>query len=437
MSLFTDLTNALKNPTTTAVVMQSELEPATGPGGVIAPPTYAADRDGATAKFAYTDEAPIPAADEDGWFRNFVKDGSGQPRRAARVVVNSLAAEAGACETALYYQQQRLGVALPAFIVSGEEAGSDRISTYVAASKQAKDMASDYDRDQLREALSTTVSSWEMAHRQADAWIRYSEEDGEQLWTGTGTTKKIIQSIGLKDGETTFTYSPNSAIYGAWLSSGTPVRQAIPRAYASEINGYGASPVYRSNVKLDAEGGASSSSRLELKNSALSTASGKSGKAPATYGFGQVPGKNHVAGFTFELLLRQASISIKALNRFQYTDTNAASTDKTLAATRVYVLLAMAGHLLSGEDLFLRSGCDLVNVEERWAWRRHGQRQPEQFPVPTLDEVSQALAEALDEANKLGLDFAEPIQLLLSAPEMDLISERMVAEAKNQTTEGD
>lgn len=435
MSLFTDITTALENPRTTAVILQSELEPAGGPGAVLAPPTYAADTDGPMAKFAYTPAAPVPAADEAGWFHDVERTDQGEPRQAPRVVINSLAAEAGACETNLYHQQGRLGVALPAFVVGGDLGAPERVEAFLASSKTARELTSEFARDQLRDALTTVVSSWEMAHRQADAWIRYAEQDGNQLWKGEGGTKQLIQSIGVKDGATTFRHSPNSAVYGAWLSSGTPVRQAIPRAYASEITGYGASPVYRSNTKLDAEGGASAVSRVQLKGGELATASGKGGKAPSNLGFGQVPGRNHVAGFTCERVLRQATISVKALRRFRYAGEQAEA--HSLAATRVYVLLAMAGHLLSGEDLFLRSGCDLVDVADQWGWRRHGERRPLQMDVPTVDQVAAALHEALDAAAAVGLSFADPIQLSLSTPEMELIAERMAAEAKDETPEGD
>lgn len=435
MSLYTDITAALEDPRTTALIMQAELEPSGGPGAVVAPPTYAADGEGPTAKFAFTPAAPVPALNDAGWFHEFERTADGGVRQAPRVVVNSLGAEAGACETSLYRQQQRLGVSLPAFVVGGDVEAPERVETFLASSKKAKELTSDFAREQLREALATVVSSWEMAHRQADAWIRYAEKDGEQLWKGEGETKRIIQSIGVKDGAATFRYGPNSAVYGAWLSSGTPVRQAIPRAYASEITGYGATPVYRSNTKLDGEGGASSSSRLQLKAGVLATATGSGGKEPSKLGFGQVPGKNQVAGFTVELLLRQASVSVKALRRFQYEGERAEA--QSLAATRVYVLLAMAGHLLSGEDLFLRSGCDLVNVEERWGWRRHGRRAPEEMEVPAVEAVAEALREALAAAAEAGLEFAAPIQLSLSAPEMELIAERMVAEAKTETPEGE
>ena len=91
-------------------------------------------------------------------------------------------------------------------------------------------------------------------------------------------------------------------------------------------------------------------------------------------------------------------------------------------------LLALAGHYLSSQDGFLRSGCSLVAVDERWGWRRRGSRTPEPLTISGLDEITEALREAISDAEAAGLPFAAPISVGLSDAEAGLIKARVTAE---------
>ena len=191
----------------------------------------------------------------------------------------------------------------------------------------------------------------------------------------------MLLNISHGRGDLVYSYAPNVAVFGAWLSSGSAHRHAIPRAYSCEITGFSATPVQRAATKLDPTGGSVKGARK------IGTVQGgialvdKGGREPSALGFGQVPAPVADRAVSCELILRQASISFRALDLFRYPEDPDGV--KALAAKRVYVLLAMAGHVLGGQEGFLRSGCDLVTVEERWGWRRHGERMPKDIKVPS------------------------------------------------------
>lgn len=411
MTLFDTITEHLQDPNVVAVIMEGELEPTGGPNQAFAPPTYARPKgdDSSNPAFAVTADARVPERADSGWFHAFQRTDDG-PRTASRVVINSVQACAHSAGTNTYLQRSRLGVELPAFVIRGtNEGAADKVIKAHAAS-------SPIIAEQIRQALDVEVSHWELAHRTADSWLQYADDGGGQIWAQQSSAiKDILLNISHESGQLVYENAPNCAVYGSWLSSGTARRHAIPRAYSCEITGYGAEEVRRGATKLDEVGGALKASGLEVSDGGTLQRA-KRGE-PSALGFGQVP--THVAdrAFTCELILRQATISLKALDRFSFP-----RPEQTLAAKRVFVLLAMAGHLLAAEDGFLRSSCDLVTLEERWGWRRHGQRAPEALDVPSVDDVAAALRQAITAAEEAGLTFAKPFEVRLSDVEADLIA---------------
>lgn len=408
------------------LTMEVEHQPLNGPAAPVAPPTYAGE---GHAQHAVTDAAFVPQQGEKGWYSELQRDAaSGTPRRAPRVVLDSFAAQSGRCETALWQGQERLGISLPALIVDGAPEA-------VRAMERG-------DR-QLADSLQHNFSTWELAHRQNDAWIKYATAgDGKLVWqqdvvditddANADTVKSLVSAASSERGDLLYRYFPNSAIYGYWLSSGVARRHRQARAYSSEVVGYGAHKVFSGATKLDPTGGASAStSVLVSPDGALKVANtGKGKTAPSKLGFGQIPGGPEVKGYVCELILEQSSVSLQVLRSVKYPNA-----EQALAANTVLTLLALAGHSLAAEDGFLRSGCALVPVEERWGWRRRGSRVPETLEVVGIDEISAALREAISEAERCGLRLAEPITLSFSAPEIELIRQRVANESNKVVSE--
>lgn len=429
------MTNTLKqlfhervgDPTVSGLLIETELEPIAGKATPVAPPTYAGagTEDKKVPTHAFTPEAFVPAPDEHGWYAALQSDPqTGAPRLAPRVVYNSFAAESGRAETSLWNGQQRLGITLPAILVDGREAA-------------AKVAASNPRRRQLEEALDFALSTWQLAHRQNDAWLRYAVDDAQtQIWqqdeNDPASLKHLITAAGAKRGDLLYRYFPNSAIYGFWLSSGVAARHKLPRAYSSEIIGYGARAVSSGATKLDATGGAPNSIGVERDASGGLTLAKKLTKQnrPSLSGFGLVPSTPLVRTYASELILQQSTLSLAVLRTIRF-ETEAQSR----AALTVLALLAATGHVLAGQDGFLRSSAALNPVEQRWGWRRQGVRHPELLATPSVDDLAAALREAIDDAEQLGLGFAPTITVRLSPVEQALIEQRVTDESSSVESE--
>lgn len=419
-SLYTLVRNKVEDPSTQALSMQEEKEPVAGPFAPVAPPTYASPVKGdKTPTFAFSPAAFIPERDANGWFTSIQRQSDGAPRLVGRVVLNSVAAESGRVEQAIVHNQDRLKFTAPGLFVEGDP-------------ERAENERSLADRE-LAEALTTSFSSWDTAHRHVDANIKYaSDKPGKQVWqeNTTGSVKELITTASPARAELLFTHFPNACIFGFWLSSGTAARHKMARAYSSELVGYGAQPIEAGATKLDPFGGAPSELKVGVKNGALTVQNGTKGK-PSDFGLGLVPGSPVVRGFACELILQQSTLSLPALRSLQFD-----SDEKKTAALTVLVLLTMAGQLLAQDDGFLRSGCSLVTVDQKWGWRsRTSGRTIDELPVPSLDEVVSALGEALQRADSLGLGFADPITLSYSDAQRSVLEARVKTERAKAAVE--
>lgn len=240
------------DPDTAGLVIETELIPIGGRSTAIAPPTYARDAADRSKEpnFAETQNAFIPAKDSEDWYRE-IRRGDQGPVLAKSVLVDSVASQSGRAETALWDIQEDLGLQLPGITVAGAYDGEP---------------ANDLER-QTADALKTTISTWTAPHRQADAWVRFAEtETNRQVWqeNAPDSVKSLITSTSAATGERLYRNFPNSALYGYWLSSGTAARHKLPRAYSSEVVGYGVQPVTTGTTKLDAAGGASDKSKAKI-----------------------------------------------------------------------------------------------------------------------------------------------------------------------------
>lgn len=435
-SLKNQIRDLVTDRSVSGLIAETVLEPLAGPGTPVSPPTYAAREDSAERNrkdptHAVSEHAFMPARDpESGWHNQFERQTeTGEPRDVTRVVLNSYQAESGIAETALWNNQDRFGLALPGVVLSGAP------------------LAHDAESPALAEALRVALSTWQLSHRQNDAWVKYAAVDQKtQVWQqplefdedGRPTNlKSIITSASQQRADLLFSYFPNSSVYGFWLSSGVAQRHRLARAYTSEIVGFGARPIVRAATKLDAMGGASNRSHASVSNGALTVADTTSTKktgstSPSNLGLGQVPRAAHVSAYACELILQQASISLQLLRTLRYQ-----SAEQATAATTVLVLLAMTGHELANEERHLRSGCDLVAVDWKWGIRRAKSRTPEKITFNGVDDIIAALKEALADAEASGLAFADPVTLSLSEAEGKIIAQRVAEEAAKASAESE
>ena len=78
----------------------------------------------------------------------------------------------------------------------------------------------------------------------------------------------------------------------------------------------------------------------------------------------------------------------------------------------------------------LRSGCDLFLVQGSYGWRRNGKRDVEAFHMPEdIETLTELLSLAKAEATSLGLEFAPPMELQISAMQFKLLAASIAAEA--------
>ncbi|MDF1489856.1 type I-G CRISPR-associated protein Cas7 [Tessaracoccus caeni] len=425
MSLLDNIKAHVSDESISGLVFEVDYEPLSGPATPVAPPTYAPKEKGGPAQHAFTPEAFVPEPADGGWYSGLQRNQDSTPRLASRIVLNSVQAQAGRAELAAWRCQDRLGLRLPGIIVDGRP-----------AAETAKD-------PQLADALRRSFSTWELAHRQNDAWIKFATTDDKRLvWqqdVGTieGTAdasrvKSLIAAASAERADLLYRYFPNAAIFGFWVSSGVAARHRLARAFSSEIVGLGAHPVASGATKLDPTGGAINTTGVTVNSDNSLTVKATSTKQtrPSLAGFGQIPAQPGTRSFLCEFILEQGSVSLQLLRSLRYPNQ-----EQSVTATTVLTLLSLAGHALATEDGFLRSGCALVPVDERWGWRRRGQRTPEALPVATLAEIAEALHEAILEAEGVGLSFAEPITLQFSGPELEIIGQRVASDAKTLISE--
>ena len=196
-----DLVRSRANdPSVTALFIESELQPITGRGGLISAPTYARP-EGDSSKlpyYAHTAEAFMPVMNDAGWYSEIRRTDDGTPVLSPRVLIDNAGSQSGRAETCLWEQRDRLGIVLPAIIV-----GDDRDETSLRP--ETKDL-SPAQAAAFTEAVSVAVSTWEFAHRQQDAWVRFAEsavDPKNQVWQedGPDSLKTTIASASAQSPE--------------------------------------------------------------------------------------------------------------------------------------------------------------------------------------------------------------------------------------------
>lgn len=287
-----------------------DLDPISGPGTHIFPPTY---------------------ADGGGHAVETLQNGT------HRVLVDSVASQANRQEVAL---------------VAARDAGEiDFSDVYVDLSDTDSDVAE--------------LSATEMPHRLSDAILRDSEIDGVAF--GKTEVGKRIISATQKDLSSLIEMSPTTVLYGCWFSGfGVTSPLRLQRSVVSEIWAHNAimgvtvggrsDPLGIESIPLYAkpDGGWTA---LESEAEADKAGKPKSFGRPSEIKHGQIPPNISEQGITADVITLRWALSLPAIRRLRFGG------DARDTAGQAYtVALGILGRVLDHDAGYaLRSRCDLIS----------------------------------------------------------------------------
>lgn len=218
-------------------------------------------------------------------------------------------------------------------------------------------------------AASAVLTSLELPHRFADAYLRDSEIDGVKFdKTALG---QAFQAASTEDVTALFQHDPGSLVFGAWNSHRKGRQAKFPRIYSSEIVGWdpqmGARKAGRmdplnliGNAKPDGDGWVFVAAGEKVKGERLSE-----------IGHGNIAPNAAHGGVTITSGQRFATVSFAALDRLGF---GAASHEASVAARAALAAYALLADRLafSAPSLWLRSGCELVTIDDSLEWLNRG-----------------------------------------------------------------
>ncbi len=256
-------------------------------------------------------------------------------------------------------------------------------------------------------AASVVLTSLELPHRFADAYLRDSEIDGVKFdKTDLG---RAFQAASTDDVTTLFQHDPGSVVFGAWNSHRKGRQAKFPRTYTSEIVGWdpqvGARKAGRmdplnltGNAKPDGDEWAFAAAGKKVKGERLSE-----------IGHGNIAPNAAHGGVTITAAQRFATVSFAALDRLGFGAVSHEASVAARAALAAYALLADR-LAFSAPSLWLRSGCELVTVDDTLEWvSRGGAADP--FALTTADAIA-LYSQSVQTAAELGLSMSfEPVRL--------------------------
>jgi len=273
------------------------------------------------------------------------------------------------------------------------------------------------------------LTSLELPHRFADAYLRDSEIDGVKFdRTDLGRT---FQAASPEDATTLFQHDPGSVVFGAWNSHRKGRQAKFPRIYASEIVGWDPQVGERKAGRMDP---------LNLTGNAKPdgdewtfVAAGEKvkGERLSEIGHGNIAPNAAHGGVTITSAQRFATVSFAALDRLGF---GAASHDASVAARTALAAYALLADRLafSAPSLWLRSGCELVTVDDTLEWVNRGGT-AEAWTLTTADAIT-LYKHAAKAAADLGLPMSlTPVRLI---PGKSLAAAIDFALTKADTTEG-
>jgi CRISPR-associated protein Csb1 len=245
---------------------------------------------------------------------------------------------------------------------------------------------------ELSTGRKVSVSSLSAPHRFADAYFRDSKLNGVPFdRTDVG---KRLRSASAEDCTPLYEREPLSALLGAWDSQRKGRQARFARLYRSEI--FGVEPEFgrRAAGRMDPHnliGAVASPEKatdgsVEWDHVVPADKAKVKGQRLSEIGHGNVAPQPAHGGATVRSVRRLASISMAGVARLRFGD---ASPEAARAARVALVALGLVGDRLAfgAPGLWLRSGCELVLVDETIGWQKRG---------GGVDPIEVTTAEAID-----------------------------------------
>lgn len=328
---FDDLCSAVELQDDRAVLrIRATYEPAGGDGCRIFPPTYPVNR-GSSSPYVIED-------------RNV----KGSVRKD--VLLDSVASQANRAEEALLRARREGRVEVPMLEINHEG------------------------------ATSVQLSSLELPHRYADAYLMDSEIDGVRFdRTDLG---RAFRGASSHDASALLRHDPGSLVFGAWNSHRKGRQAKFPRIYVSEVVGWDPELGERRAGRMDPLNLTGIGHRTDDGEFTYVSAGEKAkGQKLSEIGHGNIAPNAAPGGITVSSAERMATVSLAGLGRISFGPSPRPVGVAGRAFLAAYAL--MADRLaFGGPSLWLRSGCELVTITETLEWvLRGGGTQPIQLSV--------------------------------------------------------
>lgn len=382
LDVLTDALHDERESDLAALRFRARFEPAAGPGAKVYPPTYPIT----------TDKGPYVVE------HRYVNGGEA----AETVLLDSIGSQANRVEEALLDAVELGRIELPLVILETTANGE-----------------------------TVRLTTLEMPHRSSDAYLRDAETEDGVPFDKTPEGRELRRAT-LRNATPVYRICPTSLVLGTWDSHrGRPeVSFKTARIWVSELFGLAPQTGFRVGSRLDPRGmlGAVVKKMGESQHdwdfvepteeaeqpSSQQWSKIKTGENArlSTVGHGNVTPTISRGGVAIASAHRAASLSLAGLRRLRFPISGDRSPDRDAAGRAVLAALALVGDRLAfgRADLSLRSGCDLILLEEQVELVERGG-----VTIPVNLTTAQALSlfqSAVTHAEGLGLAWRkEPLRL--------------------------
>lgn len=277
------------------------------------------------------------------------------------------------------------------------------LDSYAAEANLAEQALLDAIDDELIELplllVDTTVhgrrvrlTTLDMPHRCSDAYLRDAQAEDGTAFDETDLGK-ALRAATLREATAVYRACPTALVFGTWDSHrGRPeLSFKVPRSYTSEVFGVAPREGFRVGSRLDPLGmlggkvkrgeqpGDWELLQVEGEETVEAVEGAPKAKASETdrlseVGHGNVAPSVSLGGVAITEAYRKAALSLGGLRRLRFPVDGERNLDRDAAGRAVLAALGvLADRLAFGSaDLSLRSGCDLVVVDDRVELVRRG-----------------------------------------------------------------
>ncbi len=273
------------------------------------------------------------------------------------------------------------------------------------------------------------ITSLEMPHRFADAYMRDSRIDGVRF--PNTEIGQYVRAVTARDVRALFEFSPESLLFGAWDSHRKGHQAKFsPRAYSSSIVGLDPRLGQRQGGRMDPTnltGAVKDSSKDDWEFMIPGEKKAKTkGEKLSERGHGNIAPNPAHGGVSITRAQRSGWLSMAALARLRFGD---APIEAARLARATLAALALAGDRLAfgGPSVWLRSGCDLIHTSQYLVFEGEGEARHE--VSLTSSEAIEVFHELRERTAKAGITMSEETIHLEPVPALAKAIEYSVAKS--------